>query len=184
MAGVIIALLGGVGLAQEPRPDLAEFARGQRELRDRQSTSPERVITTENAHRTGTPLFIGRVGEALPAESSPAANAGEGAGIASGSASPSGDAAARDAEEERAAVLEAQRRLVQQLQDQDVRLRLEINRLRSEYLAPVVSQRDREASMEGMTRAQADLETLEARLAEEQEKLQALEQAAEGAEAP
>jgi hypothetical protein len=138
---------------------LAEFARQERLRREAQGEIASRVITADNVPRGGIPNVVGRVDEVGPA---------------AGEAEP--EAIAVDIDDAAAAIAE-QQRVVRGLEDQEVLLQLEINRHRGEYMAPVVSQAERNRALESMNRAEANLEALRAELAEARETLLALEQA-------
>lgn len=176
IATAIIAILGVVpAWAQSSTGGLAEIARQERDRRAGGGTAV-RVITTEtaNTNRTGVPIVVGRVGEVLPDQTAPSAEPAGAAGAEGGEGQITsvelGDAAAAIAQ---------QQRVVQDLEDQVVRYQLEINRFRGEYMAPVVSQRDRDAALERMNGAQASLESTQVRLADARETLAALVEAAE-----
>lgn len=176
IATAIIAILGVVpARAQSSTGGLAEIARQQRESRAGGSTAV-RVITTEtaNTNRTGVPIVVGRVGEVLPDGALPGAEPAE----AAGAGGAEGDITTVELDDAAAAIAQ-QQRVVQDLEDQEVRHLLEINRFRGEYLAPVVSQRDRDAALESMNGAQASLESVQVRLADARETLAALVEAAE-----
>jgi hypothetical protein len=175
IATAIIAILGGIqAWAQTPTGGLADVARQERERRAG-GAGAVRVITTEtaNTNRNGIPIVVGKVGEVLPDEAAPAEPA-----EAAGAAGAGGEITSIELDDAAAAIAQ-QQRVVQDLEDQEVRYQLEMNRFRGEYLAPVVSQRDRDAALQGMNAAQASLESVQVRLADARETLAALVAAAE-----
>lgn len=175
IATAIIAVLGTVpAWAQTGTGGLAELARQERERRAAGGSEAVRVITTETAdtNRTGVPIVVGKVGEVLPEETTPAAEPAEAQGEITSVELDDADAA-----------IAQQERVVQDLEDQEVRYQLEINRYRGEYLAPVVSQRDRNEAIERMDTAQASLDGVRVRLEDARETLAALVEAAEAAKA-
>jgi hypothetical protein len=155
---------------------LVEAARQERQRREATRESAARVFTSENVPRRGGSVStgrIGRVGEVLPEGVEPAGGL------------PPAEVQTDPADSvDPIAALAAGRRRVQELADQEVRLQLEINRFRNEFLAPVGSQTERDAALAGMNAAEADLESVRARLAEAREALQAMERAAEAVENP
>jgi hypothetical protein len=162
---------GMAAAAQDGQQPLADVARDVRRAREAEPRVAGQV-TNESVRRVGIPVVIGRVGEVIPglpvAESEPAPVAAEAV------------TAAEDPDE----ALARQRRFVQGLLDEEVRVQLEINRQRARFQAPVVSQRERESALEGMSTAEASLDTLRVELAEALEVLAALEEAAASESSP
>lgn len=172
---IIVLLSCGVSWAQGPvppvvsagpTPPLADFARQERERRQAGTEASRRVITNEEAERIAPSIVVGRVGAvvpAAPAEPQPAPGGGDIVGVEIAESGPA---------------IAQQQRVVRDLEDREVRLQLDINRFRGEYMAPVVSQRERDAALAGMNAAGSDLEAVRAQLEEARETLAALQQAA------
>jgi len=165
-AAVIIASLLGVGAgAQNGTETLGEFAREERLRRESLGLRAQRVFTSADMLPAPLPVAAGPAGEVGADAAPPDLGASAGGETAAGGTA------------ELLAAVTRQVELVEDLADQEVRLRLEINRLRGEYLAPVGSQGDRSAALAAMNESQARLVDLSARLAEARETLARLEQA-------
>jgi hypothetical protein len=172
-AAVIITFLGGVGAqAQQPLTRLVEFARQERARREAQTGSTVPLLTTESVQG-----LRGRVGQV---RSEAAVQA---PGRAPGPENPEGSLNGPEpaATEDPAAALMAGRAEVQALEDEEVRLQLDLNRLRGEFLAPVASQGIRDRAREGMGTTEARLDAVRVELVQARETLAALREAAAAA---
>ena len=170
--GVIISFLISVAAPAQTfeQQQLADFAREERQRRAALGVAAEGSVTNENVIRAGFPVFIGRVGSVVPgapaAEDDPAVE------------TDVDETTAEGATDDPLAALAEQIQIVQALQDEEVLLQLDMNRLRAQFQAPVASQRERNEASEGIAAVAEDLDALRIELAEAREVLEALETAA------
>lgn len=176
-AAVIIAFVLVSGATPtDASAQLADFARSERARRVASGVVSDRVVTGENVRRSGTPVVVGRVGEVVPGAPAGEVDAGAGASLPGEDVDPES--------QDPAEALAQQQEIVQKLQDEELRLQLDINRERARFQAPVISQSEREQALAGMNESQGALEAVRSELAEASARLLVLQEAAAAASSP